>query len=310
MVLAYIDCFGGLSATTLFEALVSVGLSRKQVEKALAGLPGNHNIGEGDGHAMPPDLAEFRAAVLNSNLPPIVKQTTNAILKRLGEAEAAVHKEEELSALQVTGWQEWDVNELKAAVGVVLGLSLMRIARVECSPLRVGGWQTSVAGGQSAAHRLTFSPITAEILCGSSIPVYGSEHGGENVTPVGAIIVSTLASSFGPLPSMTIGGIGYGSEGDRQTRVFIGQPAAISIEVKKTSLSKEKEVVKSQVAGVVASAPQNSHEALNGVVSAGAPQTQAQPSKVSAAERAFVARFGEWITLSITGHQQSGRQRL
>lgn len=301
MILAYVDCFGGLSGTTLLEALISVGLSRKQVEKALADLPG------GEGHvASIPELAEFRKKVAASELPMLVKQTADAVMRRLQEAETAVQNEEDLNALRVTGWQEWNVGELRAAVGVVLGLSLLRIKRVECSPLRIGGWQKASTGEQAGARRLIFSPITAEILCGSSVPVYGSDQGGENVTPVGAALVATLASKFGPLPSMTIGGIGYGKEEARQTRVFIGQSASIEVRAPQ----QVKDAGKAAIIKIEG-APKVQELVASGVAAQGQEVgSVATASKGVAVSQAFVAGFEEWVALSIKGHQQSGRQRL
>jgi hypothetical protein len=69
-----------------------------------------------------------------------------------------------------------------------------------------------VGGGRVEAEHGSLpvpAPATAELLHG--IPIYSSGVEGELVTPTGAAIVSTLAASFGPLPSFKIERIGYGA---------------------------------------------------------------------------------------------------
>jgi hypothetical protein len=75
------------------------------------------------------------------------------------------------------------------------------------------------------------APATAELLKG--IPIYSSGVEGELVTPTGAAIVSTLASSFGPMPPMKVERIGYGA-GEKDfpqhpnlMRLFVGESVEV-----------------------------------------------------------------------------------
>jgi hypothetical protein len=75
------------------------------------------------------------------------------------------------------------------------------------------------------------APATAELLKG--IPIYSSGVEGELVTPTGAAIVSTLASSFGPMPPMKVERIGYGA-GEKDfpqhpnlVRLFVGESVEV-----------------------------------------------------------------------------------
>jgi hypothetical protein len=67
------------------------------------------------------------------------------------------------------------------------------------------------------------APATAELL--KDIPIYSSGVQGELVTPTGAAIVSTLASSFGPMPPMKMEIIGYGA-GEKE---FAGHPNLVRL---------------------------------------------------------------------------------
>jgi uncharacterized protein (TIGR00299 family) protein len=53
------------------------------------------------------------------------------------------------------------------------------------------------------------APATALLVRGK--PVYATGVKGELLTPTGAAILTTLCSEFGPMPAMTIEGVGYGA---------------------------------------------------------------------------------------------------
>src|SRR5204862_7663894 len=71
------------------------------------------------------------------------------------------------------------------------------------------------------------APATVKLLTG--VPVYSSGVQSELVTPTGALLISGYASSFGPIPAMTVERVGYGA-GDRDLagtpnvlRVLVGE---------------------------------------------------------------------------------------
>jgi hypothetical protein len=72
-------------------------------------------------------------------------------------------------------------------------------------------------------------PATLRLLAG--VPVYGN-GAGELLTPTGALLVTAYASGYGPLPSLTVEGVGHGA-GTRDTsarpnvmRLIVGDEAA------------------------------------------------------------------------------------
>jgi uncharacterized protein (TIGR00299 family) protein len=94
------------------------------------------------------------------------------------------------------------------------------------SPLNVGGGTVHSAHG----HFPVPAPATVKLLAGA--PVYSSGVQSELVTPTGALIVTAYATSFGPIPSLTVQHVGYGA-GDRDLpgtpnvlRVLIGESGA------------------------------------------------------------------------------------
>jgi hypothetical protein len=108
-------------------------------------------------------------------------------------------------------------------VGACVGLELLEISELACSPLNVGSGRAQAAHGSLPVP----APATAELL--KDVPIYSSGVEEELVTPTAAAIVSTLATSFGPLPPIKVERIGYGA-GEKElpghpniARLFVGE---------------------------------------------------------------------------------------
>jgi hypothetical protein len=93
-------------------------------------------------------------------------------------------------------------------VGAVFGLEWFDADRIVSSPLNVGGGMVDAAHG----HFPVPAPATVKLLAGA--PIYSSGVQSELLTPTGALIITSYASAFGPVPAMTIERAGYGA-GDR-----------------------------------------------------------------------------------------------
>ena len=110
-------------------------------------------------------------------------------------------------------------------VGIAHAMEWANADRVVCSPLNVGG------GMVQSAHGVFPVPAPATVKLLGDAPVYSGRVQKELVTPTGALIATTFASEFGPIPAMTIERVGYGA-GDRDDpetpnvlRVLIGRAA-------------------------------------------------------------------------------------
>ena len=87
----------------------------------------------------------------------------------------------------------------------MIGLTVLGIDRVFCSPLHVGSGTIQCAHGTLPVP----APATAELIKGK--PVYSTGVQGELLTPTGAAILTTLSSGFGPMPAMAVQQFGYGA---------------------------------------------------------------------------------------------------
>jgi uncharacterized protein (TIGR00299 family) protein len=219
--LAYFDCFSGISGDMTLGALLHLGIDLKWLKKAIAGLPlagfdmavsSTYRSGiranlvevrTGD-RQKERNFAVIKAIIEKSPLSENVKATSIAIFEKLANAEAEIHgcEPQEVHFHEVGG-----IDAIVDIVGTSLCLEKLGITRVISSPLPLGKGFVSCRHGKLPVP----APATVAILKG--IPVYGTPMDHELVTPTGAAIIATLAESFEPMPYMTINKIGYGAGG-------------------------------------------------------------------------------------------------
>jgi pyridinium-3,5-bisthiocarboxylic acid mononucleotide nickel chelatase len=237
-VIGYLDCFSGISGNMLLAALVHAGLPEDILRRELAllkvpawrlelqevkqgGIEAKlltvHCAKQEQGR----HLADIESLLKCSDLAPKLIQSALAVFRRLAQAEGRVHG---ISPEQVHFHEVGALDAIIDIVGVVIGLDYLGIQELICSPLPLSrGWVHCQHGSLPLP-----APAVCELLQG--VPVEGLSVPQELVTPTGAALAVVLSSSFGPLPSMQIQGIGYGA-GSRQRqdgrpnllRLFLGQ---------------------------------------------------------------------------------------
>jgi pyridinium-3,5-bisthiocarboxylic acid mononucleotide nickel chelatase len=252
--IAYFDCFAGASGNMILGALVDAGLPLGALERELAKLPvsgwaisagpvrkrglgalyldvrvpgedhDHRHVGSADGGAKEHAhrrLADVLEILKAAAYPREVEQTATAIYRRLAEAEARVHR---VPVDEILFHEVGQVDAIVDITGAALGLHLLGIERVYCSPLPCGRGTIHSAHGDLP----TPPPATLELLRGS--PTYAIDFEGELVTPTGAAILTSVAA-FDVRPPMTIERIGYGSGRSdfpfaNVLRVIVGEAAA------------------------------------------------------------------------------------
>ena len=162
----------------------------------------------------PRRLQDFISIVQKSSLPPTVVERASAIFRRLAEAEAAVHG----APVDVIHIHELgDLDTLVDVVGGVLGLEMLGIQRLYCSPLPSGSGVVETEHGMLPVP----SPATAALFAMGRAPVVAPpgdvSDAGEMVTPTGAAIVTTLATFR--RPTMNVERMAYGL-GSRESRHY------------------------------------------------------------------------------------------
>jgi uncharacterized protein (TIGR00299 family) protein len=237
MKLAYLDCASGISGDMFLATLLDAGLEPKKLFEELkkislgfyefkrtramrGGLVGTRvEIRDPGGHPAR-HMADIEKLINESTLADSVKANALKIFSRLAEAEGKLHN---MPPGEVHFHEVGALDAIVDVVSACVGLELMEIAELVSSPLNVGGGRIEAAHGTLPVP----APATAELLKG--IPIYSSGVEGELVTPTGAAIVSTMAVSYGPIPSMKVERIGYGA-GEKNfpnhpnlARIFVGQ---------------------------------------------------------------------------------------
>lgn len=288
----YLDCFSGIAGDMMLGAFVDAGMpveglrdalgslalgdAHVHVERVLragiaatkfrvhehahgAGAAHEHTAGAAhahDGgepsseHAHGPhrSLSAIFALIDRSSLPPSGRERAKAMFQRLGEAEAAIHG---MPVAEVHLHEVGALDSIIDIVGVVYAMEWAAADRVVCSPLNVGG------GMVHSAHGLFPVPAPATLKLLGDAPVYSGRVQKELVTPTGALIATTFASSFGPVPPMAIERTGYGA-GDRDDpitpnvlRVLIGRDTDVPEGDRVTVVECEIDDMNPQIFGVV-----------------------------------------------------------
>jgi len=167
-------------------------------------------------------LAEIASLIERSALSRSAQNRAKELFHRLGEAEAAIHQ---IPIDKIHLHEVGALDSIIDIVGAVFALEWFHADRIVSSPLNVGGGMVHSAHG----HFPVPAPATVKLL--GEAPVYSSGVQSELVTPTGALLVTSYASSYGPVPAMTIEHTGYGA-GDRDLpttpnvlRVLVGRSA-------------------------------------------------------------------------------------
>ena len=220
MTLAYFDCFSGISGDMTLGALVDAGLPLEVLRAELAKLSlsgytlssekvRRSGLSATKVHVVLDDkkqparrLSDIQKIINGSSLSPVIQQKSLAIFHRLAEVEAKVHG---TTPDRVHFHEVGAVDALVDIVGTVIGLEHLGIIEIIGSPVNVGSGTVHTAHGKLPVP----APATVELL--RNIPLYSSAITFELTTPTGAALISTLASSFGPLPQMKVRSIAYGA---------------------------------------------------------------------------------------------------
>jgi hypothetical protein len=254
----YFDCFSGISGDMTLGALLDAGLPLDALKAALGTLAlgpdvhvhadrvmrtgiaatkftvhahdhrGSHaHEPHADGNAHAHDgghahrsLPEIFGLIDKSALAPAARDRARAMFQRLAEAEASIHR---MPVEQVHLHEVGALDSIIDIVGAVFALEWVGADRIVCSPLNVGG------GMVQSAHGVFPVPAPATVALLGDAPIYAGAVQKELVTPTGALIASTYAAAFGPVPAMRVERVGYGA-GERDDpstpnvlRVLIGE---------------------------------------------------------------------------------------
>lgn len=219
MKIAYLDCFSGISGDMFVGSLLDAGLPFEKLETILSGLKisgykisakkeGRNNIfgtrflvslQEEDQKVR--HLDDIKEILKDSDLPLPVIEGSILVFEKLAIIEGEIHH---ILPNEVHFHEVGALDSIVDIVATVAGINLLGIEKLFASRIPVGTGMIASAHGKIPVP----SPATIALLRG--IPIYHSGQDVEMVTPTGAILITSLCSSFGPMPQMIVDSIGYG----------------------------------------------------------------------------------------------------
>lgn len=217
--LAYFDCFSGISGDMTLGAFIDLGVPVQWLKENIGSIPltgfdisatsvFRNGINAKNVHVKTKDTvesrnyAEIRLLIQNSRLSQQVKESSLAIFKRLAEAEAKIH---ERPVDKVHFHEVGGIDAIVDIVGAALCVEYLAIEKIIASKLPLG------TGFVDCSHGRLPVPAPATLALLKDVPVYGTGIPHELVTPTGAAIIVTLAESFETMPDMLINKTGYGA---------------------------------------------------------------------------------------------------
>jgi pyridinium-3,5-bisthiocarboxylic acid mononucleotide nickel chelatase len=243
MRIAYFDCFSGISGDMILGALLHAGVDAEawQAELAKLNVPGYELkictavkegisavdvdvvlLEEDQGHGR--HLNDIEEILNASALSESVKKRALGAFTVLAGAEARIHA---MTPETIHFHEVGAVDAIVDIVGSCIGLEMLGIEKVYCSPLPLNrGWVECAHGTMPVP-----APATLELLTGFSLRP--DERVKELITPTGAALMAEYAErgpdgTVLPVPNMVLTSTGYGA-GKRDSwipnllRVLIGE---------------------------------------------------------------------------------------
>jgi uncharacterized protein (TIGR00299 family) protein len=236
--LCYFDAFSGLAGDMLVGALADAGADQSAISQAVRSLVPEASVAweavqrrgilatkfkvTSNGPAQHRHLSGILKMITAARISETARARATRVFEVLGEAEAKVHG---VPVEKVHFHEVGAVDSIADIVGTAVGLDLLGIDQIYCSPVNVG------SGTVNTEHGVLPVPAPATALLLSGKPVYSRGPAFELTTPTGAAVVAALATDFGAMPPLRIRAIGYGA-GDRDfqeqanvVRVMVGVPS-------------------------------------------------------------------------------------
>jgi uncharacterized protein (TIGR00299 family) protein len=233
--IVWLNPVSGISGDMFLGALLDVGAPLDGVRAAVAatGLAGwdlsAERVSRGGIAAtravvtVTDTATERRAADLLTHVEQAGSAVAASAVRAIAEVEAGIHG---VPVADVHLHEIGGLDTVVDTVGVAAALGLLGVTEVHCGPVALGSGTVASRHGVLPVP----APATAALLAGAGAGVTGA-GAGETVTPTGAALLVAAGARFGPVPAMTLRGVGYGAGGrdpaDRANvlQVLLGEPA-------------------------------------------------------------------------------------
>ena len=234
--IAWFHCFAGIAGDMALASLLDAGADVDEVVGLLerlplsgwelvvepvlrAGVAASRVQVKATDDGVVRTYAHISGLIDEARLPERVRARAQATFAALAQAEGRLHRRppEQVHFHEVGG-----MDAIVDIVGVCAALEVLGVDDVQASQVATG------MGMVRSAHGVLPNPAPAVVELLRGVPTYGRDVAVELTTPTGAALLAANASSYGPLPAMTISATGFGA-GERDldglpnaTQVVIG----------------------------------------------------------------------------------------
>jgi uncharacterized protein (TIGR00299 family) protein len=240
---AWLDCSAGAAGDMLLAALVDAGAPLETIRAAVRavderislrvqrtarhGITAAHLTVTDTGEAQPPrrTWADVRHRLSGAQLEPTVRERALDVFARLARAEGTVHG---VDPQDVHFHEVGAIDAIADVVGVCAALHALALEQVSASAVTLGSGHVRGEHGVIPVP----GPAVLALLTDAGAPVQGGPVALEMTTPTGAALLASLVTRWGPLPAMTVTGVGVGAgtrdpeELPNVVRIVLGEPAA------------------------------------------------------------------------------------
>ena len=214
----FFDCPTGASGNMILAALIDAGADRKKILRELKRIPvsgwdirlkqvAKQGVGglhlEVEYRKQPErNLSQITALIKKAKFKPMIEKRIIEAFTILARAEAGVHR---TTVERIHFHEVGAIDSIIDIAGTMLALDDLGIEKTYCSPLNIG------KGTIKCRHGILPVPAPATALLLKDVKIYQNELTGELVTPTGALLMTYLADSFGPMPAMSLEKTGHGA---------------------------------------------------------------------------------------------------
>jgi uncharacterized protein (TIGR00299 family) protein len=239
--IAWFHCFAGIAGDMALGSLIDAGADLDELRGLLERLPvsgwrlevepvqrsgiaATRALVRAVDDGVVRTYAHISALVDEGRLPDRVRARAQAAFAALAQAEGHLHRRppEQVHFHEVGG-----LDAIIDVVGVFAALEVLEVDQVCASPVATG------LGMIRTSHGMLPNPAPAVVELLRGAPTYGRDVPVELTTPTGAALLAATATSYGPLPLMTVIATGFGA-GERElddlpnlTQVVIGVDAVV-----------------------------------------------------------------------------------
>jgi uncharacterized protein (TIGR00299 family) protein len=148
------------------------------------------------------NLAEIIRLIKRAKYKTSVEKRIIEAFTILARAEARVHR---TSVEKIHFHEVGAIDSIIDIAGTMLALDQLGVEKIFCSPLNIG------KGTIKCRHGVLPVPAPATAMLLKKAQVYQNKLSGELTTPTGALLMTYLADSFGPMPPMSLTAVGHGA---------------------------------------------------------------------------------------------------